>query len=59
MNKLEEIQQDDNLSPYEKFEKLTKAVLKVDKKTLDKNLAKQKAEKKTVKKAKIKKKTKK
>lgn len=43
MKNLEQLQKDDELTPYEKFEKLTKGVLKVDKKALDEKLAEQKA----------------
>jgi len=45
MNKLQEIQQDDNLTPYEKFEKAVKGILKVDKKDLDAKIAAKKARK--------------
>ena len=52
MNKLQEIQQDDNLSPYEKFEKAVKGILKVDKKDLDAKISAKKAVKDETKKAK-------
>lgn len=45
MKNLEKLQKDDNLTPYEKFEKLTKGVLKVSKDELTKKLEEQKVEK--------------
>jgi len=52
MNRLEQIQQDDNLTPFEKFEKLVKGVLSVSKKELDERIAKDKSEKDKAKEAK-------
>lgn len=52
MNRLEELQQDDNLTPFERFEKLVRGVLEVSKEELDERVAKKKAEKDKAKEAK-------